>query len=81
MRLIGFVSKSIDLCCFAQKYNDLHDVSYAEERPGDQKVFVSDNSKMKLATGWTPNIRVDAGVASLREWIATEHEMLIRYLS
>ena len=61
--------------------NDLHDVSYAEERPGDQKVFVSDNSKMKLATGWTPNIRVDAGVASLREWIAAKRDMLIRYLS
>ena len=60
--------------------NDLHDVSYAEERPGDQKVFISDNSKLKQATGWTPNIRVTAGVASLREWIATERDMLIRYL-
>lgn len=60
---------------------DLLEVSYAEERPGDQKVFVSNNTKLEQVTGWTPAIDVKEGVKSLREWITNEREMLARYLA
>jgi CDP-paratose 2-epimerase len=61
--------------------SNLSNVSYGEERPGDQRIFISDNSKMLQATGWAPQIGVNPGVAALRQWIASERDMLIRFLT
>lgn len=60
--------------------DNLSSITFAEERPGDQKVFVSDNSKLRLVTGWTPGKGVAEGVADLRAWIKEEREMLASYV-
>ena len=46
------------------------DVSFAEERPGDQRWYVSNTSRLHEATGWTPAVGVEEGVASLHRWLA-----------
>lgn len=38
-------------------------------RPGDQKVFISDNTKLNNTLGWKPKISVDDGSGRLLEWI------------
>ena len=43
--------------------------SFSEWRPGDQKVFVSDNSMLKKKLGWKPLISREKGVEKLAEWI------------
>jgi len=41
------------------------DVSYADERPGDQKIFVSDNTKAHSLMGWRPKVGVKKGLEKL----------------
>lgn len=38
-----------------------------DERPSDQKVFVSDNRKVEGLTGWSPEISLDEGLLELLE--------------
>lgn len=38
-------------------------------RPGDQRYYVSDFSKMNGATGWSPKVDVRAGVRRLYDWL------------
>jgi len=51
--------------------------SFAEWRPGDQKVYVSDITKLKKTLGWKPFIPVEAGIDRLFNWLrsaeCTEH--------
>ena len=47
----------------------------AEQRPGDQPVFVCDISAAKRSFGWTPEIGVESGVADLIEWVRTNQEL------
>ncbi len=42
--------------------------SFSDWREGDQKIFISDNSKIRKAIGWTPTINVDDGLDSLLTW-------------
>lgn len=44
-------------------------VTYAEPRVGDQKCFISDNSKLSFITGWAPQIGVDRGLELLLNWV------------
>jgi len=44
--------------------------AFADWRPGDQKVFVSDIAKLGRATGWQPQVGVEDGVGRLIDWIA-----------
>ncbi len=43
--------------------------SFSEWRPGDQKVFISDNSKLCRELGWKPLISKKEGVEKLTGWI------------
>lgn len=43
--------------------------SFGDERPGDQKVFVSDNTKVKNILGWEPKTSVHDGIKSLHGWV------------
>lgn len=38
-------------------------------RPGDQRYYVSDTSKFRAATGWSPKVTPEAGVQKLYEWL------------
>jgi CDP-paratose 2-epimerase len=44
-------------------------VQYGDWRPGDQPVFVSDNSKAKQVLGWEPRMSVRDGVRRLWDWV------------
>ena len=44
-------------------------VHFAAWRPGDQKYYVSDPRKFKKATGWSPQVRIQEGIARLYAWL------------
>jgi len=44
-------------------------VTYGEWRPGDQPVFISDNSKAKAIIGWEPKVSVWQGIQELWNWV------------
>ena len=45
--------------------------TFSDWRPGDQKIFVSDNTALTRATGWRPRVPVAGGVAGLVAWMRT----------
>jgi CDP-paratose 2-epimerase len=51
------------------------DVRYAAERPGDQRWYVSDPSRLRAAVGWGPTVGVEAGVASLYDRLAADESL------
>lgn len=53
------------------------DFNFSDWRPGDQKIFVSDNSKILNDLGWAPTTNPESGIKHLIEW-ATKNESLIR---
>ena len=44
-------------------------MSYEEWRPGDQRYFVSNTDKFREATGWSPQIAKEEGIARLYGWM------------
>jgi CDP-paratose 2-epimerase len=38
-------------------------------RPGDQPVFISDNSKLERELGWRPTVGVADGIERLWNWV------------
>lgn len=42
---------------------------FFEPRPGDQKVFISDNSKALKDFSWSPEVSVSQGLERLLEWV------------
>jgi CDP-paratose 2-epimerase len=50
-------------------------VTYGDWRPGDQPVFVSDNSKATQVLGWEPLTSVNAGVRKLWDWVTSNAEL------
>jgi CDP-paratose 2-epimerase len=49
------------------------EVTFAEERAGDQRWYVSDTSRLHEATGWEPLVGVEDGVELLHRWLAQRH--------
>jgi CDP-paratose 2-epimerase len=45
-------------------------VTFAEERTGDQRWYVTDTSQLRAATGWRPVVNVEDGVDALEHWVA-----------
>lgn len=45
------------------------DVSYADWRPGDQRVYVSDTARLERALDWTPATSWKAGLERLVAWL------------
>ncbi|MCL4506128.1 MAG: GDP-mannose 4,6-dehydratase [Chloroflexi bacterium] len=48
---------------------------YADWRPGDQPVFVSDNSKARRVLGWEPQVTVRDGIQRLWNWVVANREL------
>lgn len=44
-------------------------VEFSSWRPSDQKVYISDISKIKKELGWQPKISVREGIKRLTEWV------------
>lgn len=49
--------------------------SYAEQRPGDQPVFICDIRGAETAFGWRPAISVQHGVSNLVAWVQKNQEL------
>jgi CDP-paratose 2-epimerase len=45
------------------------DVSHADWRPGDQRVFIADIRKAGQELGWRPRVSIEEGLRRLHEWI------------
>lgn len=52
-------------------------VQYSDWRPGDQKVYLSNNTKLKRDLGWAPKVSHKDGLKKLYEWVK-ENENLFR---
>lgn len=56
------------------------DVSYADWRPGDQKIFVSDISKIKKMLGWYPKTNIEEGIYKLYHWVS-DNKKAFKYIN
>ena len=52
--------------------------SFGPWRAGDQKVYVSDISKIQQDLGWEPRIGFKKGLSSLTQWVKSEEKALRR---
>lgn len=57
------------------KLNKKLKYDYSDWRPGDQKIYISDITKIKKDTGWEPKISVDSGVGMMIDWISDNKSM------
>jgi len=46
------------------------EISFAEERPGDQRYYVADTGRFRGVTGWRPLVAAPDGVERLVRWLA-----------
>ncbi len=44
-------------------------VTFAEKRPGDQDIYISNNTKIKKVLGWKPSVAVEDGLGKLFTWL------------
>jgi len=49
--------------------------SFQNRRPGDQTVYVSNNSKAKRDFGWSPTISVKDGIDRLFDWVTQNKDL------
>lgn len=56
------------------------DVTFGDWRPGDQKVFVCDLSKIRQAVGWEPKMSPRDGILELSTWARENKDLLERIL-
>jgi CDP-paratose 2-epimerase len=57
------------------------DYTKSDWRPGDQKVFVCDTSKIGKALGWKPEVSVDHGLSDLHSWTSRNIDQIKDVLS
>ena len=57
------------------------EVSYkfSDWRQGDQKIFVSDNSRARKDFGWKPKISFRLGIKRLIKWLENNEAMIKKY--
>ncbi len=53
------------------------EVRYADWRPGDQRVYISDVTKAGKLIGWTPQVSVKDGVAMLYNWVRDNRDLMV----
>jgi CDP-paratose 2-epimerase len=51
--------------------------SFADWRPGDQQVFVSDIRRAKDRMGWSPKVSPKEGVSRLYEWVMENRQLFV----
>ncbi len=60
-----------------KKYNIKLNVKFDEWRIADQKIFISDNSKIQRDLKWKPQINIDLGIQYLINWIKENKNIFI----
>lgn len=53
--------------------------THSDWRPGDQPIFISDNTKAKTMLGWEPTMDTDTGIKNLLAWLKDNKEILERF--
>ena len=73
----------LELTALCQKYtgNKIPIKRINEERSGDIRLYITDNSKITKKTGWEPIITVDQIIDEIANWIREESDMLKPVLS
>jgi CDP-paratose 2-epimerase len=61
-----------------QKTGKAIDISYETWRTGDQQYYVSNTSKFKTATGWSPKFSVSQGVDELLLWLCKSRNISLK---
>jgi CDP-paratose 2-epimerase len=71
-----FQMSLLELLAFLEKFSG-HKIAYdfSDWRPGDQKVYVSDNSKAGRDFKWEPRTSVEDGARKLYEWANANKEI------
>jgi CDP-paratose 2-epimerase len=65
----------LELLDLIQRLNDERPATrFNAWRPGDQRYYVSDTSKMQRATGWRPRVSAEEGIQRLNDWLR-EHRL------
>lgn len=64
----------IDL--FKEFFNKELNYSFSEWRPGDQKIFISNNSLLKRNLNWEPKTDYKTGIKKLYEWILENKDFI-----
>jgi CDP-paratose 2-epimerase len=63
-----------------KRFGRLIDRKTSDWRPGDQKVYVSDISKVKADLDWEPTTDLNAGINAMAEWIESNRDILNFYV-
>lgn len=50
-------------------------VTRGDWRPGDQPVFISDNTKAQTMLGWTPKVALKDGIKELWDWVVANRSL------
>jgi CDP-paratose 2-epimerase len=72
LTLIGYLKKEV---------NPMLEIRYADWRPGDQPVYVSDITKAREHLGWTPKTFWRDGVEQLVHWVVRNRHAIEETLS
>jgi CDP-paratose 2-epimerase len=70
----GGASNSISLLEFLKLIN-VNEFTFSSERAGDQKIFISDNSKLLNDLNWKPNTDKYSGIEILATWIKNNYNL------
>jgi CDP-paratose 2-epimerase len=52
------------------KFNLKNNVKFEKARAGDQKIFISDNAKLKKTLNWKPKTKLKEGLVLLFNWLS-----------
>lgn len=77
----GGPTRALSLLDLIAQLEDLRgsemEVGYADWRPGDQRVYISDVTKAGKLIGWTPRISVKDGVDMLYNWVRDNRDLMV----
>ncbi len=51
------------------------DVIWGDWRPGDQKIYISDITKLQTELGWSPKVDVTNGIEQLQKWVQNNQDL------
>ena len=76
----GGHENSLSLLELINKLKDILDnrieISHSDWRPSDQRVFISDITKISRELGWKPRTNVETGVNLLLDWVLDNKELI-----
>ena len=75
----GGLENSLSLLEFIEilKDQDLQlSFTFGDWRPGDQRVFISDNTKVEKELDWKPETAPDQGIRNLMSWVRENKKLL-----